>query len=88
MAEILREIKERYTKLEEPRVIHELTRRVIARFIDRPLLMSTLAMGIPREGKSAWLTMETGRVLRNVITSLVTRGDWVGARLVGHDDQP
>ena len=59
-----------------------------ARFIDRPLLMSTLAMGIPREGKSAWLTMETGRVLRNVITSLVTRGDWEGARLVGHDDQP
>jgi LysR family nitrogen assimilation transcriptional regulator len=53
-----------------------------ARFIDRPLLMSTLSMGIPREARSAWLTMETGRLLRNVIAMLVTGGRWVGARLV------
>jgi LysR family nitrogen assimilation transcriptional regulator len=59
-----------------------------ARFIDRPMLMSTLAMGVPREAKSNWLTMETVRLLRNVISMLISRGDWVGARLVEHDDQP
>jgi LysR family nitrogen assimilation transcriptional regulator len=59
-----------------------------ARFIDRPLLMSTLSMGIPREAKSIWLTMETGRLLRNVIATLVARGRWVGARLVDHQDHP
>lgn len=59
-----------------------------ARFIDRPLLMSTLSMGVPREAKSAWLTMETARLLKNVIATLVNRGEWVGARLMGHDDHP
>ncbi|HTR13250.1 MAG TPA: deoxyguanosinetriphosphate triphosphohydrolase [Roseiarcus sp.] len=34
VAEILREIDELYPGLEEPRVIHELTRRVITRFIE------------------------------------------------------
>jgi LysR family transcriptional regulator, nitrogen assimilation regulatory protein len=50
--------------------------------------MSTLAMGVPREAKTNWLTMETVRLLRNVIATLVNRGDWVGARLVEHEDQP
>ncbi len=31
---LLREIDDRYPQLEEPRVIHELTRRVITRFIE------------------------------------------------------
>jgi LysR family nitrogen assimilation transcriptional regulator len=59
-----------------------------ARFIDRPLLMSTLSMGVPREARSAWLTMETARLLKNVIAMLVDRGEWAGARLIGHDDHP
>lgn len=57
-----------------------------ARMIDRPALMSTLSLGMPREAKSAWLTMETSRMLRDVIAGLIARGEWIGARLAGHDD--
>lgn len=55
------------------------------RVIDQPPLMSTLCIGMPREGKSAWLTMETARLVRGVIAALVERGDWVGARMIGQD---
>jgi LysR family nitrogen assimilation transcriptional regulator len=56
-----------------------------ARRIDRPPLMSTLCLGAPREAKSLWLVMETVRLLREVISDLVERGDWIGARLISHD---
>jgi LysR family nitrogen assimilation transcriptional regulator len=55
--------------------------------IDRPPLMSTLCLGMPREAKSMWLSMETVRLLRAVITDLVERGDWIGARLISHEAQ-
>jgi LysR family nitrogen assimilation transcriptional regulator len=51
--------------------------------IDQPPLMSTLCIGTPREAKSAWLTMETARLVRSVIGGLVERGEWVGARMIG-----
>ena len=53
--------------------------------IDRPPMMSTLALGMPREGRQSWLTRETARLLRDVIEELVTRGDWIGARMIGQE---
>jgi LysR family nitrogen assimilation transcriptional regulator len=55
--------------------------------IDRPPLMSTLALGMPREGRQVWLTRETARLLRDVIEDLVSRGDWEGARMIGQDPE-
>jgi LysR family nitrogen assimilation transcriptional regulator len=52
------------------------------RAIERPPLMSTLALGIATGGRQSWLTMETTRLLRTIISDLVERGDWVGARLI------
>ena len=35
--------------------------------IDHPPLVSTVCLAMPREAKSAWLTMETTRLLRKVV---------------------
>jgi LysR family nitrogen assimilation transcriptional regulator len=56
-----------------------------ARGIDRPPLMSTLYISMPREAKSEWLVMETARLLRSVIAGLVERGEWIGARMIVDD---
>lgn len=55
--------------------------------IDRPPLMSTVGIAMPREARSVWLTMEVSRLLRNVIADLAAKGDWIGARLVGSDKE-
>jgi hypothetical protein len=38
---------------------------------------------MPREARSAWLTMGMTRVLQEVISDLATNGDWTGARVIG-----
>jgi hypothetical protein len=55
--------------------------------IDRPPLVSTICIGTPREAKSAWLTMEMARLVRNSIEAVVVSGEWAGARLTSHDDR-
>ena len=56
--------------------------------IDRPPLVSTICIGMPREAKSAWLTMEMARLVRDGIAALVESGEWVGARMVGDEQSP
>jgi LysR family nitrogen assimilation transcriptional regulator len=56
--------------------------------IDRPPLMSTVGIGMPREARSVWLTMETSRLLRGVVAGLAVDGEWIGARLVGQELRP
>lgn len=54
--------------------------------IGRPPLMSTLALGIASGGRQSWLTMETARLVRAIVRDLIERGDWIGARMIAHDD--
>jgi LysR family nitrogen assimilation transcriptional regulator len=57
-----------------------------ARPIGRPPLMSTLTLGVASSGRQNWLVMEVARLLRSIISDLVNRGDWAGARLIGAED--
>ena len=58
---------------------------LIAIPIDRPPLVSTICIGMPREAKSAWLTMEMARMVRNVIAALVASGEWAGAHMIENE---
>jgi len=53
-----------------------------ARHIERPPLISTVALGVPSEAKPTWLATELTRLLGDVIADLVARDVWRGARLV------
>ncbi len=53
-----------------------------ARHIERPPLISTVALGLPRETKPTWLAAELTRLLKDVIADLVARDVWTGARLI------
>lgn len=53
-----------------------------ARHIERPPLISTVALGVPSEAKPTWLATELTRLLGDVIADLVTHDAWKGARLV------
>ena len=53
--------------------------------IDRPPLISTVGVAMPREARSVWLTMEIARLLRNVIGALADKGDWIGARTINSE---
>jgi LysR family nitrogen assimilation transcriptional regulator len=55
---------------------------LVARPIERPALTSTICLGMPVEGRTAWLTLELSRLLRNCVTGLVVSGAWAGARMV------
>lgn len=55
---------------------------LVARPIDRPPLMSTVAIAMPREAKPTWLASELLRLVREVITRCVATGAWAGARIV------
>jgi LysR family nitrogen assimilation transcriptional regulator len=37
---------------------------------------------MPHEAKSAWLTMEMARLVRDNIAALVESGEWGGARMI------
>jgi len=54
--------------------------------IDRPPLMSTVSIAMPREARSNWLVLETARMLRGVIAEVVKRGEWPGARIASEGD--
>ena len=56
--------------------------------IDRPPLVSTICIGMPREAKSAWLTREMAHLVWDGIAALVESGEWVGARMVGDEHSP
>jgi LysR family nitrogen assimilation transcriptional regulator len=52
------------------------------RHIHRPPLMSTIALGTPKDAKASWLRAELIGLVRDVIAELVVSGAWPGARLV------
>ncbi|WP_354122629.1 LysR substrate-binding domain-containing protein [Bradyrhizobium sp. LA6.7] len=56
-------------------------KELIARPIERPPLISNICIGMPREARLSWLTMELGRLLRSCITKLVTQGSWPAATI-------
>jgi LysR family nitrogen assimilation transcriptional regulator len=53
-----------------------------ARHIERPPLISAVALGVKREARSTWLATEFMPLLRSVIADLVARDVWAGARIV------
>ena len=54
-----------------------------ARFIERPPLISTVSIGMPREKQPSWLAGELLTLVRNVITRSVADGSWIGAKVIG-----
>jgi LysR family nitrogen assimilation transcriptional regulator len=50
--------------------------------IHRPPLISTIALGSPRDTQASWLRSELTVLVRDVIGELVTSGVWQGARLL------
>ena len=50
--------------------------------IHRPPLMSTIALGTPRDTKASWFQAELVTLVRDVIGELVASGAWPGARLL------
>ena len=50
--------------------------------IERPPVISTICIGMPRDARSSWLTMELARILRDCIGQLVATGAWAAARMV------
>jgi LysR family nitrogen assimilation transcriptional regulator len=54
-----------------------------ARFIERPPLISTVSIGMPREKQPSWLAGELLALVRNVITRSVADGSWIGAKVIG-----
>lgn len=59
---------------------------VMAIPIDRPPMMSHVAVGMPREARSNWLVMQTAQILKGVISEVVERGAWPGARMTLEDE--
>jgi LysR family nitrogen assimilation transcriptional regulator len=54
-----------------------------ARFIERPPLISTVSIGMPREKQPSWLAGELLALVRNVIARSVADGSWIGAKVIG-----
>jgi len=54
-----------------------------ARFIERPPLISTVSIGIPREKQPSWLAGELLALVRDVIARNVADGSWIGAKVIG-----
>jgi LysR family transcriptional regulator, nitrogen assimilation regulatory protein len=54
-----------------------------ARFIDRPPLISTVSIGMPRERQPSWLAGELRSLVRDVIARCVADGSWIGAKVIG-----
>jgi len=50
--------------------------------IERPPVVSTICIGMPRDARSSWLTMELARILRDCIGRLVATGAWAAATMV------
>jgi LysR family transcriptional regulator, nitrogen assimilation regulatory protein len=55
-----------------------------ARFIDRPPLISTVSIGMPRERQPSWLAGQLLALVRDVITRSVADGSWAGAKVIGN----
>jgi LysR family nitrogen assimilation transcriptional regulator len=54
-----------------------------ARFIERPSLISTVSIGMPREKQPSWLASELLALVRDVIIRSVADGSWIGAKVIG-----
>jgi LysR family nitrogen assimilation transcriptional regulator len=54
-----------------------------ARFIERPPLISTVSIGMPREKQPSWLAGELLALVRDVIARSVADGSWIGAKVIG-----
>ncbi|OIQ70766.1 HTH-type transcriptional activator CmpR [mine drainage metagenome] len=53
-----------------------------ARFIERPPLISTVSIGMPREKQPDWLVGELLALMREVIARSVADGSWIGAKVI------
>ncbi|MCP3473996.1 LysR family transcriptional regulator [Bradyrhizobium sp. CCGUVB1N3] len=53
------------------------------RFIERPSLISTVSIGMPRERQPSWLAGELLVLVRDVIARSVADGSWIGAKVIG-----
>ncbi|WP_277996615.1 LysR family transcriptional regulator [Bradyrhizobium oligotrophicum] len=53
------------------------------RSIERPPLISTVSIGMPRERQPTWLAEELLALVREVIAQSVADGDWPGAKIIG-----
>jgi LysR family nitrogen assimilation transcriptional regulator len=53
------------------------------RFIERPPLISTVSIGMPRKKQPDWLVGELLTLMREVIARSVADGSWVGAKVIG-----
>src|SRR5208283_1675490 len=51
--------------------------------IERPHLVSTIAIGARHETKMRWLTKELISLVRSSVVALAESGQWAGARVVG-----
>ncbi|WP_315714991.1 MULTISPECIES: LysR family transcriptional regulator [unclassified Bradyrhizobium] len=53
------------------------------RSIERPPLISTVSIGMPRERQPTWLADELLALMREVIAQSVADGAWPGAKIIG-----
>jgi len=53
-----------------------------ARMIERPPLISTVSIGMPREKQPDWLVGELLALMREVIARSVVDGSWIGAKVI------
>ena len=53
-----------------------------ARMIERPPLISTVSIGMPREKQPDWLVGELLALMREVIARSVADGSWIGAKVI------
>ena len=54
-----------------------------ARSIERPPLISTVSIGMPRERQPSWLVGELLALVRDAIVRSVDDGSWAGAKVIG-----
>jgi LysR family transcriptional regulator, nitrogen assimilation regulatory protein len=53
------------------------------RSIERPPLISTVSIGMPRERQPSWLVGELLALVRDAIARSVDNGSWAGAKVIG-----
>ena len=51
--------------------------------IERPNIVSTIAIGARTEARTRWLTKELISIVRNAVVAVVESGQWTGARVLG-----
>ena len=53
--------------------------------IERPHIVSTIAIGARHDAKTRWLTKELISIVRRSVVAVAESGQWAGARVVGPD---